>query len=263
MQECKYSASYSDPLLAELHDQTETYTDDVELIRRLIGESGPLNILECFSGTGRILIPLAQDRHRITGIEIAPAMNARAVEKISRLPNDIQDRVTLKVQDVLDGQWGAGYDLVIMGANAFYELPSAEMQEQCIQFAWEALSPGGRLFIDNNDYKGKWGKGPFGKERIIFEGKGVDGNFGRSTMEWLRFDEKQGVLHIKRIWYTRNTDGVENSIEYVGKKHPVSAREVKGWLKKYGFHVLQVFGDRQGNSYTVESDRAIFWARKP
>jgi len=103
MEECKYSASYDDPLLAELYDQTETYTDDVELIRRLIGDSGPLNILECFSGTGRILIPLAQDGHRVTGIEIAPAMNARAVEKISRLPSDVQDKVTLKVQDVLDG----------------------------------------------------------------------------------------------------------------------------------------------------------------
>jgi len=150
-----------------------------------------------------------------------------------------------------------------MGANAFYELPSAETQEQCIQFAREVLLPDGRLYIDNNDYKGDWGKGPFGKERIIFEGRGVDGTFGRSTMEWLKFDEEQEVLHIKRTWFTRTPNGVENYIEYIGKKHPVSAQEVEGWLKKYGFQILLVFGDRQGNSYTKESDRAIFWARKP
>lgn len=263
MQEYEYSCNYCDSLLAELYDQFERDTDDVELIRRLVGKSGPLNILECFSGTGRILIPLAQDGHRITGIEMAPAMNARAAGRISNLPNDLQNKVTLKVQDALDGQWGSGYDLVIMSANAFYELPSAETQEQCIRFAREALLPGGHIFIDNDDYKGDWGKGPFGKERIIFEGTGMDGTFGRSTMEWLKFDEEEGVLHIKRAWFTRTPDGVENRIEYIGKKHPVSAREVEGWLKGYDFQIFQVFGDRQGNSYTKESDRAIFWARKP
>jgi SAM-dependent methyltransferase len=262
MQEYKYSGDYNDPLLAELYDQSEIYTDDVDLIRSLIGDSGPLNILECFSGTGRLLVPLAQDGHRITGIEIAPAMNARAATKIARLGIDIRDKVTLKVQDVLDGQWGTGYDLVIMGANAFYELPSAKMQERCIQFARQALVPGGQLFVDNDDYKGNWGKGPSGKERVIFQGKGTDGTFGRSTMEDLKFDEEQGILYMKRTWFIRTLDGIENCIEYICQKHPVSAKEVEGWLKKYDYQILQIFGDRQRNPYTEKSDRAIFWVKK-
>lgn len=105
-QEHKYSASYDHPLLAELYDRFETYTDDVELIRRLIGGSQPLSVLECFSGTGRILVPPAQDGHRMTGIEIALSMSARAAEKIARIGGDVADRVTLKEQDVLEGHWG-------------------------------------------------------------------------------------------------------------------------------------------------------------
>jgi SAM-dependent methyltransferase len=146
MEEYKYSGNYDDPLLAFLYDQEENYTNDIELIQKLIGKRGPLNILECFSGTGRILLSLAQDGHRITGIEIAPAMNARALEKIAKLGNEIKNRVTLKVQDVLDGRWGAGFDLVILGANAFYELPSAEMQEQCIKFASKSLVTDGYIY---------------------------------------------------------------------------------------------------------------------
>lgn len=262
MPEYRYSGNYDHLLLAELYDRSETYTDDVELIRRLIGDSRRLNILECFSGTGRILGPLAQDGHRITGIEIATSMNARAAERIAGLGDDVPDRVTLRVQDALDGHWGAGYDLVILGANAFYELPSAETQERCIRFAREALAPGGLLFVDNNDYKGDWSKGPFGEKRVIFEGKGADGTFGLWTLEGLRFDQERAVLHLKRSWFTRAPDGTESCVEYLGRKHPVSGREVEGWLKKHGFQILRVFGDRQGNAYTQDSDRAIFWARK-
>jgi len=262
MEEYRYSANYDHPLLAELYDRTETYTDDIELVRTLIGKSKPLNILECFSGTGRIVVPLARDGHMITGIEIAPAMNARAAAKVLRLGRDVQGRVKLNVQDVLDGQWGYGYDLVIMGGNAFYELPSAETQERCIRFARGALVVGGRLYLDNNDYKGDWVEGPFGKELVIFEGTGKDGTLGRWTVEWVKFDGGRRVLNLKRTWYTRKPDGVENRVEYLGRKHPVTADEVEGWLKNNGFRVLEVFGDRQGNPYTGKCARAIFWAEK-
>jgi hypothetical protein len=50
-----------EPHVAGIYDQSETYTDDVKLIRCLIGERGPWRILEPFCGTGRILIPLAAD----------------------------------------------------------------------------------------------------------------------------------------------------------------------------------------------------------
>jgi predicted O-methyltransferase YrrM len=263
LQTYKYSGNYDDPLLAELYDQSETTIDDVELIRKLIGESGPLNILEPFSGTGRILVPLARDGHEVTGIELAPSMSARAMDKVARLGPNAMERVTLKVQDVLDGQWGSGYDLVVIGANAFCELPAAEMQELCITLAWEALAPGGWLFVDNNDYKDDWGEGPFGQKRVIFEGMGIDGTYGRAMMTPLGFDEEQRVLHIRRTWFTRTPDGTQHTVEYLGHKHPVSAKDVETWLGRHGFEILQVFGDRQGNPYTEKSDRAIFWVRRP
>lgn len=262
MQKYKYSGNYDDPVLAELYDRFEAYTNDIELLQRLIGNSKPLNILECFSGTGRILIPLAMEGHRITGIEISKCMNNRAVKKIDTLDENIQKLITLKVQDVLNGDWGSGYDLIIMGANAFFELSSSQQQERCIELAHEALVPEGLIFIDNNDYKGDWGKGPFGKERIGFEGYSTDGTHGKGTAKDLRFDDEHQVLEMKHTWYTRSTDGKEIIVEYLCSKHPVSAKEVKFWLKKYSFHILKIFGDRQGNPYTMESNRAIFWAKK-
>lgn len=258
----KYSSNYDISLLAELYDQSETYIDDVDLIRKLIGNRGPLNILECFSGTGRILVPLARDGHRITGIDIASSMSNRAAEKIAALGKNVQDRVSLKVQDVLDGQWGSGYDLVILGCSAFYELPSAEMQARCIEFAREALVLGGLLFIDNPDYKGDWDKLPFGRDRVIFEGNGTNGTYGKYILKELSFDKKIGRLYIERIWLTRTADGIEDHNKYMCSKHPVNVKEIKEWLKKYHFKILQILGDWQGHLYTNKSPRAIFWAAK-
>jgi len=51
-------------------------------------------------------------------------------------------------------------------------------------------------------------------------------------------------------------------VEYVQQKHPVSAVEVQTWLEKYGFVIEETFGDRAGNPYTDQSERAIYWARK-
>lgn len=261
MQEHKYAGDYNHPVIAELYDQTETYTDDITLIRKLVGNSEKLNILECFGGTGRILIPLAQDGHRITGIEIARAMSSRAIEKLGRLGDEVRKRVTFKVQDVFDEDWGKGYDVVIMGANAFYELTSAEMQEQCIGYAKEALVSSGRLFIDNDDYKGGWEKGPFGKVRVVFEGVCSDGTYGRFSKKDVSFDAVLGVLHMECTLYIRDPSGVEKQERYMAKKHPVSAAEVEKWLAKHGFSILHLFGDRKGNPYTSQSERAIFWAQ--
>jgi len=49
-----------EPHIAEIYDQIETHTDDVELIRRLLGGRGPLRILEPFCGTGRIRISMVR-----------------------------------------------------------------------------------------------------------------------------------------------------------------------------------------------------------
>ena len=258
----KYALNYDHPLLAELYDRSENYTDDLELIRRLIAELGTLNILEPFSGTGRLLIPLVKDGHTSTGIEISCCMNARAAVQVAFLPDDVAARVRLRVEDIFRAKWGKGYDLVLLACNCFYELPSAELQEECIRKASQALKKGGHVYVDNNNYMGGWDDGPFGKELTILAGEDRQGTYGRSSMKHVSFDKKTNVLTIRRKWYVREPDGEESETEYTTLKHPVTGAEVESWLNAHNFEILQKFGDRKGGPYTDTSDRAIFWAKK-
>ncbi len=63
-----------EPHVAEVYDQQQTFTDDIELLKRLIGDRSLLCILEPFCGTGRILIPLAEDGHNLVGLDQAKGL---------------------------------------------------------------------------------------------------------------------------------------------------------------------------------------------
>lgn len=262
MMEYQHSADYNDALLAELYDQNETYVDDVLLIRRLIHDRPNLKILECFSGTGRIAIPLAIDGHRVTCLEKSSAMTERARAKTKSL--DLRTGGSLKFieQDILSGNWGSGYDLVILGANCLYELATAEAQKDCINHAFNSLKTGGAVFIDNQNYQGGWENLPFGKERITFEGFGADGTCGRFSCMDLSFDPATRQLSMKRIKTTK-TNGQDVREEYFAKKRPVIGDEVRNWLEECGLLIVESYGDRDGAPLTQQSDRAIFLAIKP
>ena len=148
-----------DDHIAEIYEKTETYTDDVDLIRGLIGESGPLRILEPFCGAGRMLIPLAQDGHEMVGLDQARSMLERARMKINGLPEEVATRITLIEADVVTVQWPKGFDLVILGANCLYELATPDEQEGCVASAAAALNLRGHAYLDNNHMEGELDEG--------------------------------------------------------------------------------------------------------
>jgi ubiquinone/menaquinone biosynthesis C-methylase UbiE len=121
--------------ITEIYDQHELQREDVVLLREQIGARKPLKILEPFCGNGRILIPLAQDGHNITGLDKSPPMLESARRKIKDLPAKMQKNITLKQANVLTEKWPEGFDLVILGGNCLYELTTPEEQETCIRKA--------------------------------------------------------------------------------------------------------------------------------
>ena len=115
-----------EPHIVEVYDQQETSADDVELLRSLIGNRGPLRILEPFCGTGRIFIPLAGDGHSLVGLDQASGLLNCAHKKSTQLSDEVQCRITLAEADVTTDEWPKDFDLVILGGNCLYELATPE-----------------------------------------------------------------------------------------------------------------------------------------
>ena len=121
-----------DARIAEIYDQVETQTQDVALVRRLIGGRGALRILEPFCGGGRMLIPLAADGHELVGMDQSRVMLDSARAKLADLAADVRRCVRLTRADVTAAPWPDGFDLVLLGANCFYELATAKSRNAAL-----------------------------------------------------------------------------------------------------------------------------------
>ena len=250
-----------DRFIPEIYDQTETQRDDVSLLRKLIGESTRLKILEPFCGNGRMLIPLAEAGHTMVGIDKSEPMLTSAKQKIENLPEVVQAHITLIQSDVTTGSWPVGFDLVILGANCLYELASAEMQEHCISAASHSLKNGGYVHLDNNHMEGNLD--PSWCEKGVHEnrfptGTCSDGTQVKGTTEVVWFDVSKRLVQFRRTVETRTPGGKPQEAEWLEQKHPPSTEEMTTWLEKHGFTILNLWGDRNQSPYTAESGRAIY-----
>jgi SAM-dependent methyltransferase len=261
MDRLERSMDYDDPGIAEVYDISEAFTDDVDFLRRLLPGDDSLNILECFCGSGRILVPLAMDGHRVTGIDISTEMMARTEARLSREGSDVSRRVRLVTGDVLEVNWGGGFDVVLLGCNCLYELPSPESQEECIRRAHDALLPGGYLFLDSNDCSGHGAsRDDVGTEWTGLEGTTPDGSRVSLSARVVEVDE-DGVSRFVRTWRRELPDGSVESRDYMACKYPVCGSEIRVWLLRNGFRDLEVYQDTSGTPYSgVDTKRIIFWA---
>jgi SAM-dependent methyltransferase len=186
----------------------------------------------------------------------------RARMKIAGLPEDVRGRITLLQADALADEWPAGFDVVILGANCLFEFELPEEQIACIRNAAVGLRPGGRVFVDNNARRG-----PLNESALQWRGTWPSGTCEDGT----RIESESAIVRIdprRNLWYKTRTiriiDPAGQETQYYDEtcRHPVSMEEVCRWLADCGFTVLALFGSRQGEPFTEESGRALFWARK-
>jgi len=255
-----------DGYVAEVYDQIETQMDDVALIRKLVEGKNCLRILEPFCGTGRIAIPLAEDGHRVIGLERSTAMLKRLRDKMTASSENISERIKLHQMDVLSLPWPENVDLVLLGGNCFYELATPEEQENCIAKANEVIVSGGYVYIDNNHMEGEldaeWRREPGQPRKAFPSGTCSDGTLVEGTTETLRYDVAKRTVCYHRTVTVIPVKGEPLKKEWQEQCHPPSKDEVTNWLEGHGFVIEQLYGDRLANPYDVDSPRAIFWARK-
>ncbi|MBN2258888.1 MAG: class I SAM-dependent methyltransferase [Anaerolineaceae bacterium] len=154
--------------IAEIYDGVENGQEDFNLICKLIDTQKNRSILELFCGTGRRLIPLAQEGHNLCGKDQSTAMLDQASSKAAQLGDSVRDRIRLIHADVLTREWPPGFDIVILGCNCLYELATPAEQCQCVQLAAHALLPGGFLDIDNDHMEGDLGRKLAGQGKADF-----------------------------------------------------------------------------------------------
>lgn len=168
--------------LARLYDlDLQDDPGDLDLYRAMADRAdGP--VLELAVGSGRLAVPLAVAGHRVTGIDLDPAMLRRAREHAEEhgLPGE---RLELVEADLLHARLpNAGdYRFAFLALNSLMLLPTRDAQRAAIRTLADHLAPGGLAAVD------LW----------LPDGDDLGRYDGRLILEWIRPDPTTGALVTK------------------------------------------------------------------
>ena len=251
--------------LARLYDlDLAADPGDLDLYRAMATRTGG-PVVELCSGTGRIAIPLAASGHAVTGVDIDPAMVARAIHRTEGIGRDEAGRPSFVVGSLFDVAIpGAGtFSLGILALNSILLLGGPRAQRRAIAVMAELLAPGGIAVVD------VWL--PLAEDLVRFD--------GRVGLEWVRTDPETGVDVVKTTaaWYDSATRALTLTtiFDLSDRGGPVhrwvredamnllSADDLRLYAEDAGLEVEVMAGDYDLSPISPGDGRAVLVARRP
>lgn len=251
--------------LARLYDlDLSEDPGDLDLLLALAARAeGP--ILELAAGSGRLTVPLAEAGYRVTGVDLDPAMLARAREAADAAGRAVARRVRLVEDDARSVRLDdAGtYGLAFIPLNSIFLLGSRADQAAAVRTLAGHLAPGGIAMVD------AWQ--PDADDLARYD--------GRLVLEWVRTDPVTGNLVTKTgsASYDAATSSVRlTTIFEEGRPGEPAARWVRtdrlrlvngedlvDFAEAAGLEVETLAGDYELGDLGPGADRAVLVARKP
>jgi len=267
MPQKKEHGGYSDtPLLAELYDLVPGYVNRadldfyIEYARRAGGR-----VLELGCGTGRVLIPLAREGIKITGIDASEFMLARCQAKLAKEPPEIRQNVKIISGDMRSFESDKSFALVITPFRAFQHLITPADQIACVSRIHKHLRPGGRFILDiyNPDLR-RIALLPQPQEtEDVPEFELPDGRLMRRTNRVTKINRAGQYMDVEIIYYVTPRVGKTERLVHAFEMRYLFRYEVEHLLARCGLRVVELFGNYDKSRFTDNSPEMIFVAEKP
>lgn len=242
-------------------DDYRNYYEDIDLLLSLADEyGGP--ILELGSGTGRALLPLAMQGHKVTGVDISPALHEVAKEKIAAA--GCNANVEFVEADIRSFDLpSSDYTFAFCVSNTLMHCSSPADQMDVLDSTYKHLRSGATLLIDlfNPDIAHL-----LQVENVAeLADSWVDEKSGASVLKWSvrTLDIGEQLQDTLFIYEEIFPDGQTKRTLCPFQLRFLWRSEGELMLQAAGFVIEDVWGDFEPNPYNSGSERLIFLARKP
>lgn len=228
--------------------------EDVAFYRRAARQHGS-PVLELGVGSGRVAIPLGLDGHEVMGLDLNPAMLARARARAdeSELP---PGRLTLLEGDARAFSLDRTFPLIIAPFNALLHLYEAEELAACFACVRRHLAPGGRFVFDVRMPSVKeLARDP---DREYAVGRFVHPTLGVKVRytEQFRYDALKQVQFVTLRFYPPDGEVLETLLA----QRQIFPNELRGLLRLGGLKLARRMGDFDGLAMSPEADTQIIEA---
>ncbi|MBK8022248.1 MAG: class I SAM-dependent methyltransferase [Chloroflexi bacterium] len=236
---------------SEHHDKTE----DLPLYEEIAEQTGS-PILIVGSGTGRVLLHLADAGHEVCGIEREAAMRERAEAKRAALPY-LHARTTILGGDVMTVKLDRAFKLAILPYNTFMHFLTLESQQALLQRLRGWLEPGGTLIIDLPNAGDAFAG--MDTDSLTLERTFIDVDTGRLVMQQSvsRLDRTAQIMDVTWIYDAVGEDGVLHRTVAPTRIHYYFRNEIQLLLESCGFSLSAVYGDFDESPYEDGAPRMI------
>ncbi len=234
-------------------------TEDLVLYSELAEEFGE-PILIVGSGTGRLMLHLAQEGYHVHGIEIEPAMLERARAKREALPH-LKDLLSFHQGDALKVPLDGKFKLAIIPYNTLMHFHDQSVQRTLLKRLREWVAPGGALVIDLPNAGDAFAAPD--TEAVTLERTFLEEETGHLVMQQSvsRIDRAEQMMHVTWIYDEIGDEGALTRTVVPVLIRYFFLAEMRLLLEVCGFRIEDVYGDFDRSPFDESAPRMVVVAK--
>ena len=245
---------------ARYYDLAPPPFDDISFYRQRVHSHRTI-VLELGCGTGRVLVPLANNCRAIHGLDSSEAMLAICRERLAtaNIPPNV---ASVGLGDISTFNLGQKFDLLIAPYRVFQNLESDDQVDGFFGCVREHLAPGGSCILNvfrplrsPAEFQRQWP----GQEHFCWE-KSVDGKRITCHERRPRMDRERLVIYPEAIYRTYDGDTlVHEGIQKIAMRcyYP---EQFLGLISGHGFAIINKWGGYVGEPYGEGQELVVEFA---
>jgi SAM-dependent methyltransferase len=234
---------------------------DLDLYLALAGRTGG-PILELATGTGRLAVPLAEQGYLVTGVDLDPAMLARAQARADATRGDAVGGLRFVIGDARSVRLpDAGrYQLAFLALNSLFIMGSRADQQAVVNTLAAHLSPGGLAVIDvwlpDADDLARY------DGRVMLEYPRRDPATGQHVIKVGSATHDAATATVRLTTIYEEGDPGQPVVRWVRRDEMrlVGVEELRGFAEAAGLVVESIAGDYDLDPHGPGAERAILLA---